>query len=299
MELAEAVIEGVNEVTDATEGQEAPEQQEQSAAAAEGATESAQGADDDGEIVVSIAGESPTPEEEDQPNDTAWLKDLRKQNREKTRKLRELEAEVQRLKGSKGEPEAVVVGAKPTLEACDYDADKFAEQLEQWHERKRAADAQEQKRKDSEAQAAQAWNAKLQDYGTKAAALKVKDFADAEEAAKDVLSVTQQGIVVSGADNPALVVYALGKSPSKARELAAIADPVKFAFAVARLETQLKVTPRKVAPAPEKVVRAAGAGGNTLDNTLDRLRAEAQKTGDMSKVLAFKRQQRASAASAK
>lgn len=294
MQVAEVVQDEAEAVAEATEVAETPAEQAETPAGEAPAAEGAEA--DDGEIVVSIAGESPSPEDEDQPNDTAWLKDLRKQNREKTRKLRELEAEVQRLKGSKAEPEAVVVGAKPTLEACDYDADKFADQLEAWHARKREAETQEQRRKDAETQAAQAWNAKLQDYGTKAAALKVKDFAEAEETAKDVLSVTQQGIVVSGADNPALVVYALGKSPSKARELADITDPVKFAFAVARLETQLKVTPRRVAPAPEKVVRAAGAGGGTLDNTLDRLRAEAQKTGDMSKVLAFKRQQREAAA---
>jgi hypothetical protein len=291
MDQAEAVLDDVTDVTDATEVQEVAEQQEESAAA-EAATESTEIADDDGEIVVSIAGESPAPEDEEKQNEAAWLKDLRKSNKEKVRRIRELEAQLAAAQ-PKAETAAVVVGAKPTLEACDYDADAYAEKLEQWHERKRQADAQAAEKQKAEQKAQQAWQTRLQEHEQKAASLKVKDFADAADAARDVLSVTQQGIIVSGAENSALVVYALGKNPAKAKELAGIADPIKFAFAVAKLESNLKVAPRKVAPAPEKVVRAAGAAGGTLDNTLERLRAEAAKTGDLSKVMAFKRQQRA------
>ena len=47
-------------------------------------------------------------------------------------------------------------------------------------------------------------------------------------------------------------MYALGKNPKKAKELGEITDPVKFAFAVAKLETQLTVTSRKQVPPPEK-----------------------------------------------
>jgi hypothetical protein len=89
-----------------------------------------------------------------------------------------------------------------------------------------------------------------------------------------------------------LLIYAIGKSTKRAKELAAITDPVKFAFAVAKLETQLKVTNRKAASPPEKTVQGTGRVSGTVDSTLDRLRAEAEKTGNYSKVMAYKRQKR-------
>jgi hypothetical protein len=99
-------------------------------------------------------------------------------------------------------------------------------------------------------------------------------------------------VILQGADNPALVVYALGKNPKKAKELSSIADPVKFAFAVAKLEKELKVMPRKSAPAPERVVQTTGPKSGAVDSTLERLRAEAEKTGDYNKVMQYKRQKR-------
>ena len=90
------------------------------------------------------------------------------------------------------------------------------------------------------------------------------------------------------------MIYALGKNPTKAKELSAINDPVKFAFAVAKLETQLKVTNRKAAPPPESTVRGTGRVSGAVDSTLERLRADAEKTGDYSKVMQYKRQKRQS-----
>ena len=99
--------------------------------------------------------------------------------------------------------------------------------------------------------------------------------------------------MLQGADNPALVVYALGKNPKKAQELASIKDPVKFAFAVAKLEKDLKVTNRRAAPPPERVVSGTGRVSGAVDSTLERLREEASKSGDMTKVLAYKLKKRA------
>ena len=77
------------------------------------------------------------------------------------------------------------------------------------------------------------------------------------------------------------------------KELAGIQDPVKFAFAVAKLEAQLKVTPkRKPTTKVEKMIKGSGSLAGTTDKKLDRLRAEAEKTGDLSKVHAYKRQLR-------
>jgi hypothetical protein len=104
----------------------------------------------------------------------------------------------------------------------------------------------------------------------------------------ETLSVTQQGIILQGAQNPAVMVYALGKNPNKAKELAGITDPVQFAFAVAKLETQLSVQ-KKQAPPPEKRINGNGSLG-TSNAQLDRLREEAARSGDFTKVIAFKKQ---------
>jgi hypothetical protein len=91
------------------------------------------------------------------------------------------------------------------------------------------------------------------------------------------------------------VIYALGKNPKKAKELAQIDDPVKFAFAVAKLESQLKISNRKAATRPEKQVSATAPIKGAVDSTLERLREEAARTGNMDKVMAYKRAQKRAA----
>jgi hypothetical protein len=245
-----------------------------------------EGSDD--EVVVTIGEESP-PSDEDETRAAPWVRELRKSHRELQRKNRELE---QRLQTATPAETAVVVGEEPTLAGAGYDEDKFKADWRAWNQRKLNADAAAAKKQKDAETAQAAWQATLKTYETAKAALKVKDAEDAEAAAKDVLSVTQQGLILQGAENPAVVVYALGKNPKKLKELASIADPVKFAFAVAKLETQLKVTTRKAAPLPDKSVRGGAPVSGTVDSTLARLRVEAEKTGDMSKVIAYKNQLR-------
>ena len=245
--------------------------------------------DEEGEseddVVVSIGEESPPQEEETRAPE--WVRELRKANREKERKIRELEA---KLNATATETKPVALGPKPTLEACDYDSEEYEKKLADWYDQKRHADAAEaeaQAQRDAEAKA---WQDKLDAYAKARASLKVRDYEDAEAVALETFNVTQQGIVLQGSDNPALIIYALGKNSTKAKELASITDPVKFAFAVAKLETQLKVTNRKAAAAPERTISTGGGRiSGSVDSTLDRLREEALKTGDMSKVMAYKR----------
>lgn len=238
------------------------------------------------ELIVTIGEEAP-PQEEEKPA-PEWVRELRKQHRELQKRNRELEAKLTQDQA----PKAPEIGKKPTLEDFDYDAEKFENSLAQWFERKRQADEQAAKVQADIEQQQQEWQARLQGYGKAKAELKVKDYDDAEGIVQESFNTTQQGVILQGADNPALLVYALGKNPKKAKELASISDPVKFAFAIAKLETQLKVTNRKAAPPPEKTVQGTGRVSGTVDSTLDRLRAEAEKTGNYSKVMAYKRQKR-------
>lgn len=244
------------------------------------------------EVVVSIGDEEPPVEEEVRAPE--WVRDLRKANREKERRIRELEAKLQTSTQPEAKP--VTLGAKPKLDDFDYDAERFEQALDDWHDRKRQHDIEMDKVRQAEQQQQQAWQERLDSYSRAKAELKVRDYDDAEAVAQETFNVTQQGVMIQGADNPALVIYALGKNPKKAAELAKITDPVKFAFAVAKLEKELKITNRKAATAPERVISGNARSSGSVDSNLDRLRAEAERTGDMTKVIAYKRQLREKAA---
>lgn len=235
------------------------------------------------ELVVTIGDEPAEAEEEKAPT---WVKELRKKNREDQKRIRELEEQLKTR-----EPEKQALGKKPALgdPDIDYDADKFEAALEAWQEQKRKADDEENSRKRAQEDQQKAWHARLTEYAEKKTALKVSDYDDAESTVTDVLDVTQQGIIVQYAKSPELVVYALGKNPSKLKDLAAIKDPIEFALAARELEKDLKVQ-KKSPPAPEKTVKGNAPNTSAVGSTLDKLRAEAEKTGDYSKVLQYKRQ---------
>ena len=250
-------------------------------------TESNEG--DSDEVIVSIGEEAPPPEE--QTHAPEWVRELRKTNRELQRQNRELQGKLQSTAQTETKP--VVLGKKPSLEEYDYDADKFEVALADWFDRKRQADEANAKQEAEVMNQQKAWQAKLDGYGKAKAELRVKDFEDAEAVAQELFNITQQGVVLQGADNPALVIYALGKNPKKAKELSDIKDPVKFAFAVAKLEKELKVTNRKAAPPPERIVSGTGRVSGAVDSTLERLREEAARTGNLTKVIQYKAQKRA------
>jgi hypothetical protein len=108
----------------------------------------------------------------------------------------------------------------------------------------------------------------------------------------DLFNETQQGMIIQGANNSAALVYALGKNPTKAKELASIKDPVKFAWEASKLEGTMKATTRKPRSKPERTVKGSATLSGSTDGTLEKLREEAAKTGDHSKVIAYKKQKR-------
>lgn len=219
-------------------------------------------------------------------------KDLKRQTRDQAQRLRELEAQLATVKPAAG---SVDVGKEP--DPADYEmweadqAAKFKADLLGWTQRKAAADDQQRQRQQAEQEQNQRWQTRLADVDKAAAPLKNSQAANDAFAA--TFSPVQMGIILGGPDDAkasAFLRHALGSNTAKAKELAKIQDPVKFAFAVAKLETQMKVTTRKTPPAPDTVVRSGGARGVVAtENQLEKLRAEAQKTGDYSKVMAHKR----------
>ena len=256
--------------------------------AAEGETPPAEEAES--ELVVSIGNEDPQPDPAAEQTQQApeWVKELRKQNREYQKRIRQLERNTQ-APAPQGET-TTAPPKKPTLADVDYDTGAYEAKLDDWYKAKAAYDQKANERQREADAAKGAWEAKISGYNTAKAELKARDFDDAEAVIADTLSVTQQGIILDGAEKPALLIYALGKNPKKAAELAAIQNPVAFAAAIGRLEASLKVTSRKPSAAPEQIPSGNAPKSGSVDNTLERLREEAGKTGDFTKVMAYKRQ---------
>ena len=244
---------------------------------------------DEGGVVVSIGDESPPSEEEESARAPEWVRELRQNHRKLQSENKQLKAQ---LSGAAEQNKPQPIPKKPTLEDCDYDAELFETRLIAWQDQLRETKVREDKERAAAEQAEKSWNDRLDAYGKAKQELKVRDFDDAEHQILENFSDMQQGLVVKYATAPALVVYAIGKNPAKVKELAAITDPVLFAIALRDIEKAITVTNRKQPPQPESKVTSSGRISGGVDSTLERLRVEAEKTGDYSNVTAYKKQQR-------
>ena len=246
---------------------------------------------EDEEFVITVGDEEPEPSDEDdfsgKPAPT-WVKDLRKKEREARKRIKELEAQVQK---SQPADKPIEVGVKPKLSDFDYDEDQFESAVEQWHERKRQVEQQQAVKRAEEEKAQQTWQSKMQSYEERrqTVAAKVRDFEEVEEAAKDKLTPTQQGILIHAAENPELIMYHLGKHPNKAKELAEITDPIQFAFAAAKLDSQMKIQTRKPSTQPERKPSGSAGLAGAVDQKLAQLEAKAAKTGDRTELIKYKK----------
>lgn len=206
----------------------------------------------------------------------------------KDKRRLERELEEVRAKLPKQTPD---LGPKPTLDQFDYDEAKFGEAYDAWMERKAVMDRADQQRLDEQRRQQDELENFKKSYKARADALGVDDFQESEAEVGSILNQTQSGLLMRGADDPALLVYALSKSPERLIELSKISDPVKFTVAIAKLEMNL--TNRKQnRPAPEPRVNSERSSSSSMSGStqLDRLRDEASRTGDYSKVVAYKRQ---------
>lgn len=243
--------------------------------------------EEEGEEVVGFADDPVDP-----PADTDLVKHLRQQIRERDKRL----SEAQRAAPAE---EPVVVGDRPKMADFDYDEERFDEAIDAWDERRRAAEKQEQARSTQKQRQEEEWGKTVRSYADKKAALRYPDVQVAEETAFAALSPTAQALIAKHADNPALFIYAAGKSPTKLAELARIdseGDPFAIVKAVTKMEATLQTT-RKAprAPDPDTPARGRVVAAGSADKQLAKLEAEAEKTGKRDKVIAFKRAQKEAA----
>ena len=244
-------------------------------------------------ISIQFGDEKPDPSDEElEPSEeqlrTAdpWVRHVRNLNKDLSRQINQLKRKLsEQQQQSPSQVVAMDPGPKPTLEGCDYDSEVFEKKLSDWHESKLQHDRQAEEQRAKQQKANDAWNQRLAFYTERKDALPVADFEDSEVIIQNTLSTNQQGIIVHGCDDPALVVYALGKNPTKIAELAKETDNIKFAMQVGKLEGQMKVNKKKKPKsAPEKTIKSTGPPSGINDSKLRRARAEAERTGDYTEV---------------
>lgn len=218
--------------------------------------------------------EIPLTEEDDDHVDghpaPQWVKDLRKNNREKDKELRELRRQLEEIQSKQVEvqqPQSDVIPPKPTLESCEYDEAAFEQAMTDWHEKKSRAEQQKQQQERQQQENIQKFQQRLQKHQERATKLPVKDYRETEEIVRRELPVIQQEILIHAADEGSeLIAYALGKNPQLRQRVAAETDPIRAAFLLGQISKQVSLAPKpKKAIKPEPEVRGGGADAKQDD----------------------------------
>ena len=214
---------------------------------------------------------------EESPQEDSVLDDIIKRNQE-------LQARVSQLEVPQ-DNQSQQMGEKPTIAGCNYDVDLYDKKIEEWVDSKLKKEYEQKRKKET---LETEWSRKISKYTEQKAKLGATDYGNTEAIITAVLNQQQQSLILESSENAAKVVYVLGKNPKKLKELAAIQNPIHFAIAVTRLEEGMKREDKKSPPAIDEPVKASGSSGSVAAN-LERLRAQAEKSGDYTKVIEFKR----------
>jgi hypothetical protein len=234
--------------------------------------------------------EVPPQGETPEQNESRTFRKLREISNAALKDKRRLERELEEIRAKLPKPEPTL-GPKPTLDQFDYDESRFSEAYDNWMEQKAAMDRADQQRLEEQRKQQEEVENFKKSYKARADSLGVDDFQEAESEVGTMLNQTQSGLLMRGADDPAALVYALSKSPTKLIELSRITDPVKFTVAVAKLEMNLTSRkPNRPAPEPRISSERSATGHSASSSQLEKLRDEAARTGDYSKVVAYKKQ---------
>ncbi len=265
--------ESAEEVT--TEQQEQPEKKDQADTEQEVTTESEQAEEQPDEYSLRIGDEEiPLTEEDDDHVDgqpaPQWVKDLRKNNREKDKELRELRRQLEEIQSKPSEvqqPQSDALPPKPTLESCDYDEAAFEQAVTDWHEKKSRAEQQKQQHERQQQEYQQRFQQRVEAHKQRAAKLPVKDYQEMESIVLSELKPIQQEIIIHAADEGSeLIAYALGKNPQLRQRVAAETDPIRAAFLLGQISKQVSLAPKpKKAIKPEPEVRGGGADAKQDD----------------------------------
>jgi hypothetical protein len=280
--------------------QEAPEVEDVVEEVADDQTEEAEAQED--EITgydISLGDESLTSEEpEEEPE---GIKNLREANRQKKQELKELKMRLQQLEtqGNPQEPELPFIDEEPTLEDYEYDQEEYQKAMREHYAAKQK---HEQKKLQEQQQILEVQQKVQENYSIFSKSKEAFGHPEMDEIEQDVADALNQvdprrSLVLLDAlkddEHAAQKVFALGKKKENLQKLSAIQDPVLFGMELANQLSKVNVTPRKgPKTSPERSVKSSGAKGQE-NSTLKRLEAEALRTGNMNKLLAYERKLKA------
>lgn len=199
-----------------------------------------------------------------------WVKDLRKNNREKDKELRELRRQLEQIQTKPAEQQQLqsdVIPPKPTLESCDYDEVAFEQAVTDWHEKKSRVEQSKQEQQRQQQESLKKFQQRLEKHQERATKLPVKDYRETEEIVRRELPVIQQEILIHAADEGSeLIAYALGKNQQLRQRVAAETDPLRAAFLLGQISKQVSLAPKvRKAIKPEPEVRGGGADAKQDD----------------------------------
>lgn len=239
-------------------------------------TESEQAEEQPEEYSLRVGDEEiPLTEEDDDHVDgqpaPQWVKDLRKNNREKDKELRELRRQLEQVQSRPTEQQPQqqtdVIPPKPTLESCEYDEAAFEQAMTDWHEKKSRAEQQMQQKERQQQEYQQRFQQRVEAHKQRAAKLPVKDYQEMEEIVRAEVPDLHKEILIHCADEGSeLIAYGLGKSQQLRQRVAAETDPIRAAFLLGQISKQVHLAPKpKKAIKPEPEVRGGGADAKQDD----------------------------------
>jgi hypothetical protein len=233
------------------------------------------------ELIVTI-GEEPEDEEPAKP----WVNDLRKRYREEQKRARQLEDQLNALKGGQSQPEPL---KEPELEDFDYDTDKFKVAYRDWTAKKADAERQEEARRAANEEVAKEFRERQEAYAKGKARFQKEKIQEAEEEVVSILSSSRQSMLLDIADDAATLVVALGSSPEVLRKLSSIKSDGKFIKELTKIEMNIKVQPKKTPPPPERTITGSGKTPGATANKLESLKEAARTSGNYEAYYAEKR----------
>ncbi len=262
----------------------------------EAAGEDTLAAEEPGDIVITIEGEEPEPDEDAEieaelgEKGRNAVRALREAKKKDSARIRELEASLAEKEAASKPPEDEL-GPRPVIADYGFNDDQHAEALLQWAEKKRVLDAKREAEKAAQKAELDAYQEKLARYHADRTKVGVDD--DAQAIVVAALSPQQQSALMDASLDPAKVVAALSKTPKVLAELAGIKAIHKFTYKLAQIEGKIQMT-TKAPPPPESKLRGGAA---TVDATsrdpLEKLREKAQDSGDWSSYFSEKRRREA------
>lgn len=236
--------------------------------------ESEQAEDQPDEQVLQIGDEEVSLQDDDENIDGKpaphWVKELRRGFKDTQKENKELRRQLEELHAKPAEQPSLAqeaLPAKPTLESCDYDENKFEQAVTDWHEKKNRADQAQKQQQQQQQEYQQRFQQRVEAHHQRAAKLPVKDYAEMEEVTRAEVPDLHKEILIHAADEGSeLIAYALGKNKQLRQRLAAEKDPIRAAYMLGQMSRDVRLAPKpKQTPKPEPEVRG-GAGNAKIDD---------------------------------